>query len=357
MVQRVVYDSEAALWAALDPTTPLAHIRTIINGNAELQTAYDDVLLNLNRMDFIQQAGTQPNAASGQNAGHNYNINYGPRATLNDKFRQRVHFIAAMIHEMAHVSSALDYVTNMPEGSAMHIANMHLPAAAGPLFDGTTVGENQRNDPLHGWEAQRQTMEANWAVLSNLRTGQHGFNTDELDILDTREQYATGIAPETHYDTVLMDILFVLQREGLTETHYYLQATAMLHEANARRRAGAGDVQAVPAVAAPVNRFAQLHAAVTVLLNDALWSDEGSTLPGSKVPDGILRMRTELANPNPREALDAIADIAINKNASYDFFRSRSTTDAYRALARLKGRNNFLGVIAQVQACQQNLGT
>ena len=354
--QCVFYNSEANMWAAVEPATPLKEIRDIINGNIELRSAYEDSLVYLNKMNFVQDAGRQPNASHTQNGDGSYDINYGLRATQEGQFTQPTHFIWAIIHEMGHVSSAFQYKTNIAPGELYHLANMHLPAAVGPTFPSSTIGVNQSNAPLHGWKAQRKTMEDNWAILETLRTGDHGFSDDEITHLKQREEYAQGVGPETHYDTVLTDILYFLQATGLTETHYYAQATAMLREANLRRRAGFGDVATVALVGAPVNSFLSLYNAVTDLLNIPLWVQEGETLVGHKVPSGIASMRDKLTVANKRDALNEIKDIAVAQAAVASKRRSESTQSAYDVLSDLGKRNDFDKLIANITVCKRFIG-
>ncbi len=356
VAQCVFYNSEANLWAAVEPATPLQEIRGIIDGNGELRAAYEDSLVHLNRMNFVQQAGQQPEANYAQNADTSYDINYGLRATLNGSFTQPIHFVWAMIHEMGHINSGLQYATNIAAGELYHVTNMHLPGAAGPTFQESAIGINQRNDPQHGWEVQRQTMAVNWAVLQNLHTGDHGFSTDDITHLRARENYAQGVGPETHYDTVLIDILYFLQATGLTETHYYAQATAMLGEANVRRRAGVGDVAAVALVGAPVNYFLSLYNAVAGLLNDPAWAQEGEALIGHKFPSGIVSMRDKLTTVNKRDALNEIRGIAVTQAAMESKRRSESTQQAYDILSDLGRRNDFSSLIASVKLCKRFLG-
>lgn len=357
--QCVIHPNEASLWAAVEPETPLVDIRAVINGNSELKNAYEDSLLNLHRMNFVEQAGTQPEAEYALNADGNYDINYGRKASLRAHFKQSVHFIWAMIHEMGHVNSGLQYSTNIPPGEVYHVANMHLPQAVGELFDGDiAIGKNQRNDPQHGWAAQRVTMLTNWGLLANLRTGDHGFSTEEIAHLTDRENYAKGTVPEAHYDTVLVDILYYLQHTGLTETHYYAQVTAMLREANLRRRAGMGDVAVVALVGAPANKFLQLYNATSALLNDVAWANEGEAIIGHKVPAGITSMRNALNTvANKREALNQIRSIALDKGAEPQDKRSRSTVEAYRVLRDIAGRSHFDETIVSIKLCKAHLGT
>jgi hypothetical protein len=347
--QFVVYNNEAALWAAVTPDIALPTIRGIINGNPELQAAYEDSLLNLNRMNFIDNPGTQPNAGVATNPDGTYNITYGQRHTQEGIFSEEEIFIGAIIHEMGHVNSGLQYATNVPPGEQLHNANMHLPVAGGAFFPGTQVGLNQFNDPVSGVDVQFATMANNWQQLVNLRTTDHGFTADEIGILDNREQYAQGVAQASHYDTVLVDILYFLQHRGLTETHYYLQATAMLQEANTRRRAGHGVVQAVPLVPAPVNQFLNLYNAVSNKLLEARWNNEGQAFIGTKVPAGVAEMRTQLDNSAKRESLNAIYQNALHRIAHPDRQRSHATTNLYNALAQINLRSNFVGLIGTIQ--------
>ncbi len=348
--QRVVYGSEAAMWAAAAPSTTLHAIRAVINGNAALQDAYEDSLANLARMNFVDSPGTQPIASFGANPDGTYNITFGQQDTQTGRFAEVDSFVSAIIHEMGHVNSGLQYQTNVPEGEGLHNANMHLPAAHGPVYEGTQVAVNQVTDPVSGSNAQIETMDDNWEVLTPLRTTNHGFTADEIALLTSREQYARGVAPASHYDTVLVDILYLLQHRGLTETHYYLQATAMLQEANVRRRNGHGVVQPVALQPAPANDFLTLYNTVRSKLLEARWSDEGEAFIGKKIPNGVSKMRRLLDPSAKRESLDALRAEALRRIASPDKRRSPATTALYNEFSQLDIRANFAALIGNIQA-------
>lgn len=348
--QRVVYGSEAALWAAAAPSTTLHAIRAVINGNGELQDAYEDSLANLARMNFVDSPGTQPIASFGANPDGTYNITFGQQDTQTGRFAEVDSFVSAIIHEMGHVNSGLQYQTNVPEGEGLHNANMHLPVAAGPVFEGTQVAINQVTDPVSGSNAQIGTMDDNWEVLTPLRTTNHGFTADEIALLASREQYARGVAPASHYDTVLVDILYLLQHRGLTETHYYLQATAMLQEANLRRRNGHGVVQPVALQPAPANDFLTLYNTVRGKLLEARWNDEGEAFIGKKIPNGVRTMRALLDPGAKRESLDALRAEALRRIAAPDKRRSPATTALYNEFSQLDLRSNFAALIGNIQA-------
>jgi hypothetical protein len=333
IVQRVVYPNINAMWAAVAPTFTVANIMTVVNGNAELAAHYQAVIGHLNMMNFVQVANAEPAAAYAPNLGGTYDINYDIPANQLGRFAQEEFFVGAIIHEMGHVASSQLYDTQIGPGRDFHIANMHLPALVGAPFAGELFGPNQMNDPVLGMNVQEENMDANWNVLENILTGSNDFSTAERQLLQGRINYGRGASPYAHYDTVLADILFYLQYMHMDATHFYAQATAMMHEANNRRTARAGAVANVALVAAPAQDTAILHTAVGLMLNDARWSAKGEALIGHKTPAGIRRLRTAFAaKANMREALDDVRAAAAVISAAPSPHRIPVTQQAYQAL-------------------------
>jgi hypothetical protein len=261
VVQRVVYPDMATMWAAVAPGINLATITGIVNQNAHLALGYNNLEANMAQMNFVQQAGRQPEAAIIPGGGGLYDINYGARAGLGAPYNNDTRFVGSILHEMMHISAALQYDTNAAPGGVAHVANMNLPAPIGPVpNDEWGMADNQMNDPLLGARVQMQTMSDNW---ENLRTeGNHdnatGALTDQqANVLTGKGQridYAEGISPMAHYETVLVDILYYLIDEGATGTRTYRYASRMMQESNVRRTNGVGAVLALarePAPAAP----------------------------------------------------------------------------------------------------------
>lgn len=358
-VQRVVYANAPAMWAAVAPTVPVATIMGIIGRNAELQTLYQDILLHLGTMDFVVRAASDPKASVQQNPGGTYDIYYDIPANQTGHFAVEEDFVGAMIHEMAHVASSQLYDTQVPQGETYHIANMHLPVLnpAGGFIGGNIVGDNQITAAGLGARDQTLTMDANWTVLEGILWPSRDFSTHEKAHLQTRLDYARGVAPHAHYDTVLVDLLYYLLHHNMHESHFYLQATEMLREANVRRGvvggvgAVGGVVPNVPPVAAPAADTAGLHAAVDQLLNDGRWSGKGEALIGHKTPDGIKRLRACLASSaNEREALVAVRDAAGPIAQANSPRRIAVTQNAYNALRTDYRAAGLAATIAAVNA-------
>jgi hypothetical protein len=335
VVQRAVYANDGAMWAAVAPATPYVNIMAVINGNAELSNLYQAVIGHLAMMNFVVVANQQPDASYAQNAGGTYDINYDIPANQAGDFQLEEFFVGAIIHEMAHVASSQLYQTQVPEGDVHHIANMHLPALAGPVHPNEVhVGTNQLQDPVAGADVQQAVMIANWTILDGIVTTSNDLSPQESQHLQNRVGYAVINNPDAHYDTVLLDILFYLQHRHMTETQVYLQATAMLHEANIRRAAGVGTVQNVAAVGAPAQDTHSVHQCVQQLLNDARWSGKGEAFIGHKTPAGIRRLRGVFqSQANERDALVAVRDAAAAIAIAASPHRALVTQQAYDALS------------------------
>lgn len=259
IVQRVVYPDMATMWAAVAPGINLATITGIINQDAHLLQGYNDLEAHMAQMNFVSQAGRQPEAEIMPGPGGLYNINYGPQPGQQAPYDNPTRFVGAILHEMMHIDAALQYDTNAAPGGMAHVANMNLPAPAGPVpNDEWGLADNQFNDPVLGVNVQRDTMHDNW---ENLRAegnldNMNGDLTDEqagmLTGIGGRIDYAqNGIGAMAHYETVLMDILYYLIAENANGTRTYRYASRMMQESNIRRTNRVGAVQPLAREALP----------------------------------------------------------------------------------------------------------
>ena len=260
IIQRVVYPTMAAMWAVVEPTQTDVQIRQIIAADPALVQAYADVEAHLAHMDFNYQANAQPVASIAPVVliGQIYSINYGLRTELHGTYNDLTRYIGAILHEMMHITAALQYDTNTAAGVG-HLANMNLPAPVGVVAPADAqfgLTPNQFDDVALGAVAQMDIMSANWDHLSteaNLDRINGDLTPAQRDVINARIDYAK-ILPDglAHYDTVLFDILFYLRAEGAQASRSYDYANRMLTEANARRLAAVGPVQAIPRAPLPI---------------------------------------------------------------------------------------------------------
>ncbi len=235
------------MWADVAPNLELAEIKKIISKDQELITAYQDLVDNIQFMRFKYQKSRQPEAeiAPKNDKTQRYIINYGKMEDQIDTYRDPVRFVGAILHEMMHIAAAKQYATNVPPGKQNlgHLANMHLPmpqGLVGPQDQG--LADNQTEEV----KKQMETMSVNWQHLlglsqSDVKSGV--LNKDQQDVIQKRVSYAENTAAMAHYDTVLVDLLFYLQAQGVQDSESYKFANQMLGEANSRRRAGRGAVK------------------------------------------------------------------------------------------------------------------
>ncbi|MEO5645302.1 MAG: CFI-box-CTERM domain-containing protein [Bacteroidia bacterium] len=248
VIQRVIYPNMPTMWAAVIPGTPVATVTNIINQSPALQQAYNDCAANLASMDFLQAAGTQPNAATDPNVGGDYDINYGLHGTLAAPYDDLQQFVGAMLHEMMHISTAVQYNQNAAVGGIANIANMNLPAAVGAVLNPLMGLDAAQIVVMH---AQLATMDQNWTNLTNEIIAEHTNGTisdaqrDFLigpNNLTGKLGYAQGILPLSHYDTVLTELIYYFINQGLNNSRTGQYTERLLAEANARRTAGIGAV-------------------------------------------------------------------------------------------------------------------
>lgn len=258
-IQRVVYPTMAAMWNVIEPTTNEAAIRNITNADTALAQVYTDVENHLAHFNFNYVANQQPEAdIDPAPATTIYGIDYGLRAEQPTAEKRDIHnYIGAILHEMLHITAAVQYNTNVPAGAGAvgHLSNAHLPASTGAgAANQWGVDPNQANDPVNGIAVQAQTMYNNWENLRAevIRDNQRGdLSDDESDYIQRRINYAqTGPGAIAHNETVLTDIMFTMRSNNLHNTRTYQYAHRALTEANNRRNAGAGAV--APLARAPI---------------------------------------------------------------------------------------------------------
>jgi hypothetical protein len=196
----------------------------------------------MKKMDFQYAQGKQPEVKVNPNDHGLYEILYGtPAEQQKDEIKKPARFAAYILHEMMHVAAALQYSTNVApfKGNAEHMANMNLPEGVGDLrSDG--LAENQFEDIGN----QLDTMRDNWnklRLLSQDDLTNSLLTKKQQAVIQARVSYA---GDPSHYDTVLVDLLFYLANEGgkVKKSKSYTFARQMLHEANARRKLGKGSV-------------------------------------------------------------------------------------------------------------------
>lgn len=256
-VQRVVYPDLNAMWAGLQVGVTQAAIEQIIGADAALLQIYHDVAQRLPNMDFILTPGRVPEAAMGPNPGAvpTYDINYDLRANLAPPWDDPHRYVGAILHEMMHVASALQYATGAPGHSLGHMANANLLPAGGAPVEFAELGLTaaQRTDPVMGSTAQQNIMEHNWDtfdVEATLDLNEGRLNQAQFNWIRSRSDYARAIRL-VHYDTVLTDVLYYMQAEQIAQTRSYAYAHRMLTEANGRRLTRIGPVQAIPRAPLP----------------------------------------------------------------------------------------------------------
>lgn len=257
LVQRVVYPHMATMWAAVEPTQPEAQIKAITDADTALSQVYADVEALLAHMDFVYQAGKQPEAGATPDPNQVYSIYYGLRTELRAPYNDATRYVGAILHEMMHVAAGLQFDTNVPGGSIGHAANMNLPIGVGAVEDAEVgLTANQFDDVALGAGVQIATMMANWDTLRD--EADDDLQNQDLqqrhrDFIHGRIDYAIQ-APAilAHYDTVLTDILYYLRSEGVAASRSYQYAHLMLTEANARRLAAVGPIQRINPIPPPV---------------------------------------------------------------------------------------------------------
>jgi hypothetical protein len=257
-VQRAVYPDLNAMWAGLQVGVAQAAIEQIIGADPALVQVYDDVAQRLPNMDFVPTAGRVPEAAMGPNPGvvpPTYDINYDLRANLAPPWNDPHRYVGAILHEMMHVATALQYATGAPGFSLGHMANANLPLAGGAPVEFVELGLTaaQRTDPVMGSTAQQNIMEQNWdtfEVEATLDLNAGRLNQLQFNWIGSRSAYAKAIRL-VHYDTVLTDVLYYMQAEQIAQTRSYAYAHRMLSEANGRRLTRIGPVQAIPRAPLP----------------------------------------------------------------------------------------------------------
>lgn len=293
-IQRVVYPNMAAMWAAVEPTKTEAQILNVVNADPALAQAYTDISNNIAHYDFNYMHGVQPRAGTDPNANVEYPIDYGLRVELHGDYNNVERYVGAVLHEMMHISAALQYATNVGAGVSGHLANMNLPPAVGavlPMDAEFGLTPNQFTDVALGAQAQMATIGANWQQLQTHATEDVVAGTitpAHSNFINGRVGYAQQMPHAlSHYDTVLTDILYFLHTEGVAASRSYTYAHNMLTEANARRTTAVGAVAAIPALPPPLPpapriSFGMWFVGALVLaaaVGAAVWAFKDSEIP------------------------------------------------------------------------------
>jgi hypothetical protein len=238
-LQRTVYDDIDTMWGKVVPDMKLAHIDNIVFREPELVMAYRDMSLYIKKMDFQYVKNKQPEAKVNPGQKGTYEILYGkPEEQEKEFLRTPSRFVAYILHEMMHVTAALQYATNVPaqNGNVEHMVNMNLPTPIGTVGrDG--LAKNQIEDIGN----QLDMMRANWDQLLQISKKDKKLSPEQQEVIQARVGYAGDAA---HYDTVLVDLLFYLVSQGgdVKQSESYQFARRMLEEANLRRRKATGKV-------------------------------------------------------------------------------------------------------------------
>jgi hypothetical protein len=247
-IQRKIYSKMSKMWEGVNPGIKKKKLEKIINTDPALSQAYVDLAAHLGQMDFQYVSGKQPEANMVPNLQQIYQINYGKRKEMGGVYNDPTRYVGAILHEMMHITAALQYATNVQPGSAGHAANMNLPVGVGNV-EQFGLTDNQFSDENLGAVKQMDIMHANWEqlrALSEADLKQGDLTDEEATMIQSRIDYAS-VLPDAlaHYDTVLVDLLYYLASEGVQRSQSYLFAQQMLVEANARRSSGQGAVQSM----------------------------------------------------------------------------------------------------------------
>jgi hypothetical protein len=231
-VQRVIYPNMNAMWAAVSPGFNLAHV----TGDSALSHLYGDAAARLPRTDFVQVAGRQPEvtAQAAPPAVAPFRLDWDTAAATG--LAPDVH-AGYIIHELAHAASGEMFRHRGNLQGPLTFASVNLPAQAGAVNPATGTTANQDVS----LNAQTATLASNWQDLDaevQADDADQVFTAAQLQHITMRTGYAVFLQPESHNETVLGDLLYWMQSQGLTDTRTYRFARRMLREANDRRRNG-----------------------------------------------------------------------------------------------------------------------
>ena len=230
-VQRVVYANMNTMWAAVHP----AFDHTIIDADPALAALYEDAAAQLPSCDFVHTLGSAPQitARASPPATTPYLVVWDSALALG---LDTNYFAGAIIHELAHAASAQQYHRSGANQDDLIWANVNLPPAVGPVDPANGLALNQ----LASLQQQMKTLDANWTDLQNIEAAESLDGTigaHEHAHIHGRIQYALATA-FVHNETVLGDLMYYLNANGLKGTRTYVFAQRMLREANDRRRQG-----------------------------------------------------------------------------------------------------------------------
>lgn len=145
-------------------------------------------------------------------------------------------YVAAIIHELIHVSNSLRYQKNVAAlAGEVRYFNLHLPRAQGQV-----VQEGLTQNQLNSVGEQVATLNANWNDLVSICDEEYGEIGERERIKPfmrhVQERIVYGASKSlTETDTVLFDAYFYMVQKRLEHTNTFGFVSRMLREARDRR--------------------------------------------------------------------------------------------------------------------------
>jgi hypothetical protein len=165
-----------------------------------------------------------------------YRLHYIRYAGAGDKQQ----YIANILHEMMHVTAGIDYqkapiISTVDDEVFRALEFSNFSIAATPLLP-TGTDEEKYNAIRGSLDAQLVLTNANWLLLAQTLNADNGISPQLRGYLNARIAYAReGMNRETHYDTVLLDMLYYMKSKNIQDTVSYRAVKNMLNEANTQR--------------------------------------------------------------------------------------------------------------------------
>ncbi len=236
-IQRAVYQTMAAMWAAVHPGYAIENIRR----DSALAKWYDDAAAQLPLVDFVQVPNTGPQITPTGNAHPlpKYRLDHDTAAT--NAGGDDHAFASKIIHELVHAASAEMY--NKPGINMMDMtgwADLNLPPAVGPVVEPNSgMTQNQRDSLnrqldtiMENYDDLRAEADADLAA-NRINQAQHTYLTAMVPL--GRITYAQ-VNITGHNESVIGEIMYWLRANNRRRTRTYKFARRMLKEANSRRR-------------------------------------------------------------------------------------------------------------------------
>ena len=231
------------------------HLEAKMKGDTVLLQAYSDAKKYLPMIDFVEDAPNPMNPGIDLRPLPNglYPLHFKKYSKEFDVTYDEYKCFSFIIHELMHLTAAMDYSRPhvfSPEDST----NMKLVAFSN--FSITTPGHV---DPM-ALESERYAMisdssnhqigilSQNWEWLQHIIESDTPISWSDRDYLCKRIDYACVTGEATHYDTVLLDMLYYMKSKKLQKSNSYAKTRLLLNEANIRRNGpnGGGDVELHP---------------------------------------------------------------------------------------------------------------